>query len=487
MGLTMTLLKHLTGYSPVSLANGLVGFGGVYVFTRALGGEDYGRYALLFSFMALLHTLTLTWAEAASFRFAGKASHTGDLAGHYRTGLSLVGASLVFMALGIGVLAVLFRNDPAYLRVLPWLFLVAAVNTFGQLALEAHRAHQRVGRYVLSETSRVLLGFLAGAGAAYASGLGAAAPFAGMAFGGMVMLAREGPWLARAAKGGKPDRARTKAWLAFGLPVAGAMALDILLSVSDRFLIKFFLDEYAVGAYAAGYGVADKPVLMICAWAALGASPLMMAAFEAEGKAAASKAAGDLFALILFLGLPAAVGLALVARPLAEAAIAQDLRAQATQMIPFIAFSGLLNGLLIHYISESFQLVRRTDQRALLMTAPVALNIALNIALLPRMGVMGAVYATVFSYGFALVLLGYYGRKLLLLPVPLLQICKVGFASLCMWPVIYFMPAFGSWAELFLKVAAGGTTYILAALLVNAGGVRNVLAARLRRSNEPEG
>jgi len=477
----MKLLKHLTGYMPVTLANGLVGFAGVYVFTRLLGAEDYGRYALLFSIQTLIHTLTLTWVEAASFRFAGRAVETGDLPGHYRTALKLVSWSLVFTALGVGLVALLFRDDPAYLVVLPWLFILAVVSTFINVALEAHRAHQRVGRYSFNQTGRIVLGFLVGAGVAYYTGFGPASPFLGLLFGVVLVLMREGPWLLKQAKGGKTNATRNKAWIMFGVPVAAAMALDILLSVSDRFLIKYFIDEAAVGAYAAGYGVADKPVLMICAWAALGAAPLLMAAFESEGKAAASKAAEGLFRTILFLGLPAAAGLALVAEPLAEATISAVLSEQAAQIIPFIAFTGLLNGLLIHYVSESFQLVRRTDQRAMLMVVPVILNIVLNIVLLPKLGVMGAVYATVFSYGFAVLLLGYFGRKLLALPVPILEIFKVGIASLAMWPVIYVLPDLGSWSELFLKAFAGGTVYLLVAVLLDAGGARAFLKTALSR------
>ena len=477
----MKLLKHLRGYMPVSLANGLVGFGSVFVFTRLLGGEDYGRYAILFSCMALLHTFTLTWVEAAGFRFAGRALEEGDLPGHYRTGLSLILRSLILTAIGIGVLAVIFRNDPTYLIVLPWLFIVNAVVTFGQFALEAHRAHQRVGRYTLAQTSRILLGFFAGAAIAYFADFGAAAPFMGLLVGGLVLLGREGPWLLKQAKGGQLRAARSKAWLIFGVPVAAAMVLDILLAVSDRFLIKFYLDEMAVGAYAAGYGVADKPVLMICAWAALGASPLLMAAYEEEGEAAAGKAASDLFRMILFLGLPAAVGLALVAEPLAEAVISEDLRVTAAKIIPFIAFSGLLNGLLIHYVSESFQLVRRTDQRALLMIVPVIVNLVLNVVLIQRIGVMGAVYATVISYGLGVLLLGAFGRRLLRLPVPLGEILKVGIAALAMWPVLSVMPDLGSWAELLLKSLAGGTIYMLVAVLLNAGGSRDLLKAWLNR------
>lgn len=478
----MKLLQHLTGYMPVSLAKGLVGFGSVYVFTRLLGGEDYGRYVLMFAYISLLHTLTLSWAEASGFRFAGKALEENDLPGHYRTGLSLITRSLVLTGVGIGIMAILFRDDPQYLKILPWLFIASVVNTFCQFALEAHRAHQRVRRYAFAETSRVLLGFVAGAGIAYLFDFGASAPFIGIFIGGLALLTIEGPWLAKQAKGGTLDAARTKAWLMFGGPVAAAMVLDILLSVSDRFLINYFLDEVSVGAYAAGYGVADRPVLMICAWAALGASPILMSAYEREGKDAASVAAEGLVRMILFLGLPAAIGLALVAEPLAEAAISAELSAQAAKTIPFIAFSGLLNGLLIHYVSESFQLVRRTDQRALLMTVPVVVNIALNLMLIPRFGIMGAVYATVISYGVAVLLLGAFGRRLLKLPVPFMEIVRVLFAALCMWPVLHILPDLGSWPELFVKSIAGATIYMLVAVLVNAGGARDLLKSRLNRA-----
>ena len=68
----MKLLRHLAGYLPVNIASGIAAFGGVYVFTRLLGPEEYGRYALMFSVMTLVHLLSLTAAESAAFRFAGK-------------------------------------------------------------------------------------------------------------------------------------------------------------------------------------------------------------------------------------------------------------------------------------------------------------------------------------------------------------------------------------------------------------------------------
>lgn len=482
----MKLIKHLTGYLPVSLANGLVGFGSVYVFTRLLGADDYGRYALMFSAMVLIHTATLTWAEAGSYRFAAIAEEEGDLPDHYRTGLSLIIRSHLLMALVMGLVWwFLFRSDPHYSAILPWLFGVILANSIAKVALEAHRAHQRVGRYALMETGRVVVGFVLGAWLAWRGGLGAAAPFVGMFAAASVVAIHEGIWLLRQARGGVRSAERTRQWMTYGLPIAAAIVLDVLLSVADRFLIEHFIDVAAVGAYAAGYGVADKTVLMICAWAAMAGSPLIMAAFETGGAKAVSDPARGLFGTILFLGLPAAVGLALVGQPLAEAMIAEDLREQAMQIIPWIAFAGLLNGLLIHYISESFQLVRRTDQRALLMIVPAVMNVVLNIVLLPRVGLMGAVYATVASYAIGVILLGVVGRRHVVLPIPLGEIAKVLVASLAMWPVIAVLPALGSWPELLLKAALGGLTYMAVALTLNAGGARSLLMRRLAARRAP--
>ena len=65
----MKLLRHLAGYLPVNIASGIAAFGGVYVFTRLLGPEEYGRYARMFSVMTLVHLLSLTAAESAAVQW----------------------------------------------------------------------------------------------------------------------------------------------------------------------------------------------------------------------------------------------------------------------------------------------------------------------------------------------------------------------------------------------------------------------------------
>ncbi|MBL4870517.1 MAG: oligosaccharide flippase family protein, partial [Robiginitomaculum sp.] len=407
----MKLGRHLLGYAPVKLVAALCSFGGIYVYTRLLGAEQYGRYALMFSVMALIHTVSLTWVEASAYRFTAKAQKTGNLPDHFRTSLALLLRALFVAMILVGALLFVTWDKPNYRAFVPFIALLLPFNTMIKIAMEAHKASQHVKRYALSAIVKILLGFFIGSLLAWQTGLGAVAPFAGLLCASTVLVVREGSWLLKQAVGGKTDKATRMAWLAYGVPTAIALVLDMLLSSVDRFLIVYFMDEAAVGGYAAGYGVADKTVLVLCAWVAMAGSPLIMEAYEKGGRVAAQAQAQSFVKTLLLVGMPAATGLALVAGPLADAMIGIELREQAKQIIPWIAFAGLFNGLLIHYFSESFQLAHKTRIRAVLMCLPLVMNIILNIIFIPLYGVMGAVIATLASYIMAVVLLGLVGRK----------------------------------------------------------------------------
>ncbi|MCR9269217.1 MAG: lipopolysaccharide biosynthesis protein [Henriciella sp.] len=475
----MKLLRHLAGYLPVNIASGIAAFGGVYVYTRLLGPEDYGRYALMFSVMSLVHMLSLTSAEAAAFRFAGEAREQQKLPDHFRTTLSLTMRSLILAAILIGALAISLGRLPEYLKILPWLALLIPMNSLIQMALEAHRATENVGRYVLIASSKTLGGFVFGALIAWQTGFGAASPFIGMILAGSIWVVTETRWMVGQARTGTTNATRRRAYLFYGAPIAAALVLDLILSVADRFLIAVFLGEAAVGEYAAGYGVADKSVLLICAWAAMAAMPLVMAAYERGGAVAAAEESRGLIRTLLLIGVPAAAGLALVATPLSEALIGEAVREGARQIIPWIAFAGLLNGLTIHYYSEVFHLAHRTGELALLMLVPAVANIALNLILIPPLGLLGAVLATLLSYAISIGVLALAGRRLIALPMPLADLFKICVAAAAMAPVIWLIPAWGSWPELIVKVAVGAGVYGLMAFLLDAGGARGFVSERL--------
>jgi len=476
--------RRLFGYFPASLAGGLASFGAVFALTRLLSPADYGFYALALTTMGIIYTLTVTWAEAAAYRFAGEASAKSQMPNHIRTVMVLLAAS-AGVAVAVMLVAVSLAIAPALKLALcvagATMILAPIVNA----AQEMNRALERVSRYSALRVAQDVGAFAIGTLLAWRTGLGPAAPFAGLASVLAVLAVIEGSRLWRESRGGQFEQARVRPYLAYGVPIAVALGLNIALDAGDRFLIALFLGPEAVGVYAAGYGIADKSVGLLCAWAAAAGAPMMMAAWEREGPEAVREVSRHVARTLLLIAAPAAAGLALVARPLSEVMIGEEMRAQAAAIMPWIALSGLINGFVLHYVSEAFQLSRRTDLRAWLMAIPALANVGLNIILLPTVGLMGAVYATVACYALALVLLAFAARKLAPLSWPWADFAKVAGACSVMAIVVQFLPAPGGFPELLLKSAIGAASYVMAALVFDAAGARVSLQQFLARRARP--
>jgi O-antigen/teichoic acid export membrane protein len=133
-------------------------------------------------------------------------------------------------------------------------------------------------------------------------------------------------------------------------------------------------------------------------------------------------------------------------------------------------------------------LAKATRLLLLAMTVPAIANIALNVALIPRFGLMGAVVATAVSYGLGLIASAVIGRRAIALPIPWSTILRAGAASAVMAAVVSLIPDFGGVLELALKAGVGGLVYGLVALALDAGGARSqgmALLARLRAKVSP--
>lgn len=473
------LSRHLAGYLPLQIAQAIAGFGAIAALTRILTPEEFGRYALCLAILGIAHSAVLLWVESAALRFLSAAREKGEEPDHFRTLLWLHLGALAVFAVGAG-LAILLIPDPSWKAALGAALAGAFARSGLKIALETRRAEGQVGRVTIVESTHVLLGFGLGVMLAAWSGLGAAGPFVGMAAAAILCLALEGPAIVARARGGKADSGRAKAYAAYGLPIAGAIVLDLALSTSDRFLIAAFLGEAATGAYAAGYQLGNRPIEILMLWAVTASSPLLMAAWERGGADAVRVIARQTFTAMVAVGAPAAVGVALVAKPFAELLVGPELRAEAAMIAPWTAASALMSGLMIHYFSESFQLVRRTDLRALMVAIPALANIGLNLVLIPSYGLLGAVAATVAAYAIGLVVMAVAGRRFVALPVDLEVIVKTAVGCAAMAGAVLLLPSPGGIVELLAKAVVGAGVYGVAAFALDLGGVRRLARARFR-------
>lgn len=470
--------RHLLGYLPVQAAQVIVGFGGVAVFTRLLPADDYGRYALAMAVLSLIHMGIFTWLEAAIARFHARAEQRNRLRDHFMTaygvyvGLAAAGAVIVLPLIALAPM------DPRLKTALFFACLSLGLRALLQIGMETHRAAGHVGRFSALESGYLMLGFTVGIGLILTTDLGAAGIFAGTALAAALMLVVDLPVMLRRARGGRPQKVRAVTYARYGAPISVSLVFEHLLSVGDRFLIAAFLGQGAVGMYAAGYGLADRLIDVIFIWFGAAVWPLTIKALERDGEQAAKAVAERAAGLMALIAFPAAAGLALVAQSLTTVVVGESVRDQAAIILPWIALSGLMNGMMTYYFHEAFTLKRKTGMMAAIMAGAAALNLVLNLLLIPAFGIAGAAAATVIAYFIALIVCAVLGRRHFRLPLPWIEWMKAACASLIMAAGVYALPEIETaWIRLIVQAGTGLIVYTAAAYVFNIADCRSWLSS----------
>lgn len=464
------IARALLANAPLQIVQAALGFATIWAFTRLMTPDEYGAYALILSLSMLAHTLALTWAEAAAFRFLP--TDPAKRADHFATlkRVVIVASALAFLAVALASFigphwsAGAFAIAAAFYR-----FIV-------RLMRETERAEQRIPRFVAAEIAYFSGGFALGAGLLIVTPLGVAAPFAGLMIVAAALALHDAPELFRRARGGRAGLARLSAYARYGLPLAGALALDGGVQAATRAILTATQGAAEAGAYAAAFGLA-RPIDLVCAWLGLSAAPVLLAAWK-DAPTRAETAARDAGAMLLLIAAPAAAGLALVAQPLTDVMIGEGLRASSARALPWLALAGLFNGLALHFWSEPFQLAQRTGLRAAIIAVCALLQLALTASLAQRFGAEGAAFAAACGAALAAFTLAGAGRRFARFAPPRDAVVQIVSATMVMCGLVLLLPTYPGFPGLAIKCAAGVIAYA-AALLVLAGPDLRGLASAL--------
>jgi O-antigen/teichoic acid export membrane protein len=463
--------RGVLGYLPVNIVQGLVGLFSIVVFTRVLSPQDYGVYALAFSAMSLAQTGLFVWLEAAMARFYVREHEAGQLPAHFATiyrGFALL--AVVFPAAAIAALWFWPMPSPLKLAIGAGLATIP-VRSLLKLSQERRRAAGDVRGAALLDMIQTAGGFGVGALLAW-MGFGGASPLVGTAAVAAVLLIWVLPTDLTRSRGGRFEPERARMYASYGLPVALSLILSLTLANTDRFLIAAFLNVTSVGVYQAGYSLANRTLDVMFIWLGMAGGPAAIAALERGGRKALNEIAREQSAFMIALALPAAVGVALVARPLADIMVGQGLRVGAAQVTPWIAASAFFAGINTHYFHTAFTLARRTRRLLVVIAIPAAANLILNLVLIPRFGLLGALWATLTSYGLGVVVSFALGRSVMPLPVPWGTLARAGLAAAAMAATIGLLPSPGGVVELVSKAAVGGAVYVALAFALDICGAR---------------
>jgi O-antigen/teichoic acid export membrane protein len=458
-----TLLYIVSRLVPAVLA-----FLAIGVYTRFLSAEEYGAYALTLSVVSLVSSAAIGWIYMSVVRLLAAAEDPARFQASVLVSFLGVVALLVIGGVPYLLLAELTPQE-RMLFSLAGLLLI--VQGWMEINLHFLIARAEAWLYTRMAIGRAVLGMIVGVALA-ALGWGAGGILLGTVIGMLVPTV----WLTwhywRGVDLRRADMRDIRAFNRFGLPLTLGLTLDNVTFYSDRLVLGWLASAHAVGLYAVGYDIADKALKSIMQSVGAAALPTAILLLEREGEDAARRQLEHNVVILVALGLPATVGLSLIA-PEISVLVGAEYRGAVAALIPPIAAGTFLACLRANYLDHAFHLSKRALPLTLVTGGTAVLNLVLNLLLVPRLGVMGAAYATLGSFLFG-ALAGYAaGRRLFRLPLPWGEFLKIGASLAAMSSAILMLPDTPSVAlTLAFKVGTGGLVYVCGGLAFNIGNVR---------------
>jgi O-antigen/teichoic acid export membrane protein len=268
---------------------------------------------------------------------------------------------------------------------------------------------------------------------------------------------------------------------AYGIPLSMTVALAMVISSSDRFLIAWKLGDDSAGLYSVAVDFTSQTLTLLMLVIQLAMFPLAVRAFENEGREAAQEQMRSNASMLLAVGVPCVLGMTVLAPGLAQCFLGKNFRVAAAGIIPLVALGTFLAGLKAYHFDAAFQFAHRTIEQVWIVLAVAVINIALNLLAIPRYGIAGAATASVIAYVVSISLTVWFGRRHFRLPFPLSACAQVLLAAGAMAILLYPTRDYRNPIALAMQVAGGAIVYATVLVASNFLELRDPILRRLRQ------
>jgi len=186
--------------------------------------------------------------------------------------------------------------------------------------------------------------------------------------------------------------------LALSLPLIPATVAPWMLNVSDRYFLNHFCGLSATGLYAVGYKVGMLGIVILIGAFQLAWGPLF---FASGGDRETPRLCASVLKYLVLVLVTGGMMLSVFAREILRL-IAKPEYWNAGWIVPYIAISYVFFGAQF-YTMPLFIRLNRGKWLSLIMSGAAVVNLSLNLILIPRFGITGAVAATLAAFSLQMV------------------------------------------------------------------------------------
>jgi O-antigen/teichoic acid export membrane protein len=215
--------------------------------------------------------------------------------------------------------------------------------------------------------------------------------------------------------------------ITYGAPLIFYELFGVVLASADRFLVQYYLGSRELGYYSAAYNLSSSLQESVVAPLALALFPIYMRLWATKGREATQTFLSGIFNHFALVSIGIIALVCLVSKD-AIVLLASAKFQNAYTLVPLLV-AALLLAASHFFIDPGLLIYRKTGIMARIAVYSTGVNIALNVLLLPRLGLYGAGLATLLSYLFMTLLTLHSSFALLPIPLQLERMAKFAMAA----------------------------------------------------------
>lgn len=447
-------------------------------FTRILSPQEYGVYSLGMAIPAMACAVLFQWLNVAIGRFYPMHEDNPEM---------------IMAAVARGFWSATVIAALLFLAALPFhemfgvevslygiLFLITVMLGRHTLALQMANTQRLPLRFGLLSWARGVGAFLISF-ALIQYGAGARGALLGFLAGLVISVLIFSP-KPRLGLGFRSAGAhKTSDMFRFGLPMSVNFFAIVIVDMTDRFMIGGLLGADRVAPYAVAYELVQQLIGPIMNVLFLAAFPVIVQVLEVEGDESARIRLRTLGRGLIGIGLPAVVGLAVLSGDISEVVFGSGFRQDAARIMPWLAAAIFLGCFKSYFLDIVFQLRHATRYQGYIAALMAIVNVALNLILLPRYGVIAAAWSTLAAFAVGLLLSWYVGKTLFSLPSVGKDFLGAAASSVLMAIALYMLPLMPGVMWLLTKIVLGIFIYSALAWILNVANCRSYLYGVISR------
>ncbi len=452
--------------------NGIFAIATLAIYTRLLSPAEYGVYALGMAIATLTSGILFEWLNVAVGRFYPMyLDDSGKIMDVAALGFWAAASVAALLFLGALLFHEVLSVEPALFGILLLITVALGRHTLALQVANTQSAPFRYGGLSWAKSGGALLvGFILihyGYG-----GRGALLGFlSGLVFAVTVFAPR--PWMR--LRVASVDKSLSVELFRYGLPLTLNHFAVAVVDLADRLMIGSMLGVAHVAPYAVAYDLVQQSVGPMMNVLFLAAFPVIVQVFNVKADETARFRLHALGSRLIAVGLPATVGLGILSRDISEIIFGSGYSQNAAAIMPWLAAAIFVGAFKSYFLDVVFLLRQATNYLGYIAILMAAVNIFLNLLLLPRYGVIAAAWTTLAAFSVGAFASWVVGKSIFLLPAVGNVFWRSTLASATMAIILYLLPSSSGIIGLSAKLALGTVTYGVMAWALDVAGCRSSL------------